>query len=65
MRPAEFTHSDCWTQRHVQRRGLETLLFPHPGPVNTGALARKPVQLVGGSEEGQRPAHLMTDHQEG
>jgi hypothetical protein len=51
-------------QRHLKRRGRETPLFPQPGPVNTGALACRPVQLVGGSVEGQRPAHLMTAHQE-
>jgi hypothetical protein len=60
-----ITYSECWLQRHWKHRGLETLLFPHPGPGNREALARGPVQLVTGSAEGQYPTHLMTDHQEG
>src|SRR5262249_53519829 len=38
---------------------------PSSRPKQSGGSGQRPVQLVRGSVEGQQPAHLMTDHQEG
>src|SRR5713101_5118249 len=60
-----LTNYECWKQRRMERRSLETYLYPRPGPGNASGLYRETllvsVELGGGAATG----HLVTNHQGG